>query len=110
MTKRKRTYEEVEAMQEKAVRFQDALDHFEAARQLEFLTPEQYAALRNIEIVDEPIQKRRRRKKKEDRYVPPGYERRTEVTESHEVIPGGTRTQQVIKTWLVPKSEKNKGK
>jgi hypothetical protein len=107
MTKRKRTYEEVEAMQEKAVRFQEALDHWNAARRIEELTIEQYAALRKIEIVDEPIQKRRSRKQKEDRYVPPGYKRHIEVAESHEVIPGGTRTQKVIKTWLVPKSRKN---
>lgn len=108
MTKRKRTYEEVEAMQDKAVRFQDSLDHFEAARRLEFLTVEDYAALRNIEIVDEPVQKRRR--KKQEHGVPPGYKRLTEVTESHEVIPGGTRTQKVIKTWLIPKGKKSAGK
>jgi hypothetical protein len=105
VTKRKRTYEEVEAMQAKAVRFQDSLEHFEAARQLEFLTPEEYAALRNIEIVDEPVQKRRSRKQKEDRYVPPGYKRHTEVTETHEEIPGGTRTTKVIRTWLAPKGK-----
>src|ERR1041384_3104896 len=100
MTKRKRTREEVEAMQAKAVRFQQSLDHWDAANELEFLTPEQYAALRNIEIVHESVQKRRRSKKRSDRYVPPGYKRVTKVTESTEPILGGTRTRRVVTTWL----------
>jgi hypothetical protein len=51
MTKRKRTYNQVEAMHEKAIRFQYALNHVDAAKRLEGLTPVQYATLRNIEIV-----------------------------------------------------------
>jgi hypothetical protein len=107
MTKRKRTYEQVEAMQEKAVRFQESLFHIDAAYKLEMLSPEQYADLRNIEIVDEPVQKRKRRKKK-DVGVPPGYKRHTEVTESQEKIPGGTRRVRIVKGWLVKKTPKGK--
>lgn len=107
MTKRKRTLKEVIAMQEKAVRFQDNLFNFDAARRIEALEPEQYAMLRSIEIVDKPIQKRKRSKQKKNNDVPPGYERHIEVTESHELIPGGTRRQRITKTWLVPKSNKS---
>jgi len=108
MTKKKRTLEEVITMQEKAVRFQESLGNLEAASRLEDLQPEDYAAFRNIEIVDEPVKKRRRRKAKEVDDVPPGYKRHTEVTESTEKIPGGIRRVSIVKGWLVPKKPKGK--
>lgn len=109
MTKKKRTLEEVIATQKKAVRFQESLGNVEAASRLEDLEPEDYAAFRNIEIVDEPVQKRRRRKKKEDKDVPPGYVRHTEVEESNESIEGGFRKTRVTKTWIAPVKSKEKG-
>ena len=97
-------------MQQKAVRFQEALSNFDAASDLEDLTPEQYARLRNIEIVAKPVQKRRRRKKTEDteEEVPPGYVRHTEVEESNELIKGGFRKTRVTRTWIAPVKSKEK--
>jgi hypothetical protein len=89
MTKRKRTYEEVEAMQKKAVRFQESLDHLDAARRLDELTPEQYATLRKIEITGER---------------PHGY-----GVEVNEWIEGGVK-HRVVKKWkTLSTSGKKKG-
>lgn len=69
MTKRKRTYEEVMSMQERAVSFQENLGHYEAAGRLERLTTSEYAKLRKIEIVLDPVQKRRRSQSKKEKPV-----------------------------------------
>jgi hypothetical protein len=82
MTKRKRTYEEVIGMQAKAVRLQENVNNFEASVKIENLAPSEYAAWQNIEIVSEPVRKRKRSiRKTENTSVPSGYTRRTQVTE-----------------------------
>ena len=90
MSKRKRTEKEVLAMQAKAVRFQENLRNYEAAIRIESLTVEEYAARRNLEIVSEPVRKRRRRTPNESSLAP-GYARRTQITEWASVTDEGRR-------------------
>jgi hypothetical protein len=113
MTKRKRTVEEVIAKQTKAVRFQLNLGHHDAALSLESLTASEYAQLRKIQIVSEPVQKRRRRQmlSQEDRFddVPVGYVRIIEETVWEEQISkGGVRRHRVVVTDLKPRSSNTK--
>lgn len=96
MSKRKRTYEEVEAMKAKAIRFQENVGHFDAMMRLESLSVEDYAALRNIEIVPRPIRKRRAPASVKSN-VPPGYGTRTKVKQWTEPTKEG-RTKQIRET------------
>jgi hypothetical protein len=66
MTKRKRTYEQVMSMQERAVRCQENFGHDEAVTYLEGLNPIEYAELRKMQIVSEPVQKRRRSQRRKE--------------------------------------------
>jgi hypothetical protein len=99
MSKRKRTIEEVEAMQEKAARFQDNIGNYQASKRIESLTPTEYAAWRNIEVVWDPVRKRRRAGKTQTRVLPPGYARRTEIIEwTSTSEKGGRRKHREVKT------------
>jgi hypothetical protein len=105
MSKRKRTIEEVEAMQEKAARFQDNIGNVAAAKRIESLRPTEYAAWRKIEIVWDPVRKRRRTgTKAKANALPPGYARRTEIVEWTDTSEkGGRRIHREVKTEILKK-------
>lgn len=105
MTKRKRTYEQVVSMQAKAVRLQANVGNFDASIRIESLSPEEYAARRNVELVAEPVRKRRPRKDS-GALLPFGYAQRTEVREWTSLTETGRpkRNREVrIETWKISK-------
>lgn len=105
MSKRKRTEEEIEMMQARAVRLQENVGNYDAAIRIENLTVAEYAAWRDIEIVWEPVRKRRRTGRTPSRVLPPGYARRTEIKEWTSVTEeGGRKAHREVKTeiWKEP--------
>jgi hypothetical protein len=57
----KKTLDQVEAMQEKAVRFvTNVLQDSDKAEEIESLTPEEYAERKRVEIIDNPNPRRRK--------------------------------------------------
>jgi hypothetical protein len=106
MTKKKRTYEQIIAMQAKSVRFQENLNHYDAAIDIEGLLPEEYAKLRAIEIVSEPVRKRRRAGAvKKVTVVPRGTVRIVTTTEWNEVKSDGrVHRHRVVETSMAPRS------